>query len=466
MQYIIISALIVPLIVGLLLGMLRGSRRATLRIILVILCLVAAFLLRGVVTDKVMQIQINGQPLEQFIASQLPEDFASMTDTIMPIITLIVTALVFLILFFSIKFISWAIIYPICKIFVKKARKKKDGTYGKKHALIGGVIGLVQGAAVALVLCVMLNGLFINLGSISEMASDLQNSSNGNTNAVMLAAETADGGEETADQGGEQDNGGEESGSPMDAIMQKLQDLASYKESGICKAISKVGGNKMFDFVVSVKTEEGKKLTLTGQVDALGGLAKMAKELSAIQNMDLVGGLSDDVASDMAGIFNRLDEICGSLSEESKDTLNSIVQNVAGSLLPENSNLDLSVIDFNTVSFSNEGEVITRLNTYKDTSVENITPEVAKDVVEIVMQSDIILPLLSSNDQFTIGLNDEQQEYAENVILELEQKPDSDKEKIEMLKKFFGLNDNGGIGESGGNGGETPAPEQPAQPEA
>lgn len=421
MEYLIILSLVVPLIIGLLLGMIRGLRRATLRIVLVILCLVAAFCLKGVVTDNVMQTEVaDGQTVEQYIIAQLGEDYASLGEVVTPIVTLIVTAIVFLLLFFGIKFLSWIIVYPICKIFVKKARKKEDGTYGKKHALIGGVIGLVQGAAVALVMCVMLNGLFFNMANVAEAMSDMQETQ-------QTAAEPSP----------DQSNGdGNASNLPFDPI----ELLAEYKQSKTCEIVS-AGGNKVFDVIVSVKTEEGKKLTLTGQLDALSGIVKMAKELSAIQNMEMTGGLSGDVATDIVTIFNKLDEISSSLSEESKETMNKIVQIAAEEFLPDEIDVDLSVIDFTAINFANEGQVISKLNEYKDIDSSRLTMEDAETIVETVMQSDIILPLLSCNDQFTIGLDEQQQQYAESVINDLASKPEADTEKIDMLKNFFGLND-------------------------
>ena len=459
-ELIVIAAILVPLIVGLLLGMLRGSRRATLRILLIILCVVLAFCLKDAVTVGILNAQIDGQTIQQIIASQLPEEYASMTDTVMPIIALIVSAVAFLMLFLLLQFVTWVIVYPICKIFVKKARKKKDGTYGRKHGLIGGVIGLAQGAVVAFVLCVILNGLFVNIGNVAEAMSNENGSQNGGNDQAIVLAES-EGGQDTSTQ-------------PTDpANMQDmLKMFIEYKQSTTCKFVSKVSfNNKAFDLVATLKTEDGRKLTLTGQIDALSGLVKMGKQLSELQNADMSGGLSGDTAQQVADIFNKLDEINASLSDESKDTINTLVQTVASQMLPD-MNLDLSNLDFKTISFANEGEVITKLSDYKDADFSDLTEEQAKqqatEIVNTVMQSDIVLPLLSSNSDFTIGLAGDNYDLAKNVIEELEQNPESDKDKIEMLKSFFGLNDEA----SGGNGGTTtpeqpvePAPEQPSEPD-
>ena len=460
-ELIVIAAILVPLIVGLLLGMLRGSRRATLRILLIILCVVLAFCLKDAVTVGILNAQFDGQTIQQIIANQLPEEYASMTDTVMPIIALIVSAVVFLLLFLLLQFVTWAIVYPICKIFVKKARKKKDGTYGRKHGLIGGVIGLAQGAVVAFVLCVILNGLFVNIGNVAETMSNENGSQNGGNDQAIVLAEGGNGDQDTSTQPTDPTN-----------MQDTLKMFIDYKQSSACKFVSKISfDNKAFDLVASMKTEDGRKLTLTGQIDALSGLVKMGKQLSELQNADLSGGLSGATAEQVADIFKKLDEINASLSDESKDTINTLVQTVASQMLPD-MNLDLSNLDFKTISFANEGEVITKLSGYKDADFSTLTEEQAKqqatDIVNTVMQSDIILPLLSSNSEFTIGLTGDNYDFAKNVIEELEQNPESDKDKVEMLKSFFGLNDE----TSGGNGGTTtpeqpvePAPEQPSEPD-
>lgn len=426
--YIVIASLAIPLVFGLLLGMIRGSRRATLRLLLVLLCIVAAFCLKDVIGEQMMHFDIQGQPLEDYVLSQLPEEMQSMgEEVVLPIVQMIVTTIVFVVMFMLVKFVSWLIIFPIFKIFIKKARKKKDGTYGNKHALIGGVVGLVQGAAVGLVLCITLNGLLVNVGNIMEAANDFNDSSNNEPNAVVMMSDEEEGGGDTLE-------------------IDYIKEIIDYKKSGISQTISKTGGDKVFDLVACMKTEDGEKLTLSGQLDALGGLMRMAKQLMALEDMDMIGGLTGNVATDIEGIFNKLDEICGDLSDESKKAMNNILQIAADSLLPEGSGIDVSILNFETVSFSNEGQVISKLSSYKEEDFENLTEAQAKEkateIVNTVMQSDIILPLLSSNDEFTIGLNEEQQAFAKDVIDELASRPETDQEKIDMLRKFFGLNDN------------------------
>lgn len=171
-KLLMMIVIIAPLVLGFLLGLLRGSRRAILRLILVILCVAATFAINGAVSDKIMTMPLqDGQTLEQMIVSQLPAEYESIAGTLVPVVALVVTAISFILVFLVIKFISWLIIFPICKIFVKKARKKDNGEYGDKYALIGGIVGVVQGGVVALVLCVMINGLLYNVGNLAASAS-------------------------------------------------------------------------------------------------------------------------------------------------------------------------------------------------------------------------------------------------------------------------------------------------------
>ncbi|MCM1533624.1 MAG: CvpA family protein [Corallococcus sp.] len=421
LDMIMLIITIVPLVIGLLLGFLRGSRRSVLRLLLVILCVVCAFCLKDVVADKLLDFEIDGKTLQEIVVSFLPPELSEMSDTLTPIVFMIVSAVSFLLIFLALQFVTWLIIYPLCKLFVKKGKKK--------HGIIGGVVGLVQGAAVALVLVVMCNGILLNVGKVTEVA-----------NSAVAQTNTA--AESPRDDDPEQD------------LFKQISDmLDEYMQSKYCQAISPMS-SKVFDFVASVKLQDGNKLTLSGQIDALSGLVKMAEALQTIQDLDLYGGFTGDLADGLANVFATLDEINSSLSTESKQTINEIVSVVADAYLQDLPiDIDLTVIDFETIDFGKEGEVITELASYKGKDIESLTEEDAKNIVNTVVESDIILPLLSSSDDFTLNLNNEQKEYANRVIDDLADDPEVeiDDEKLNMLIKFFGINDS-----QGGSGVTTP----------
>lgn len=418
-KLLMMIVIIAPLVLGFLLGLLRGSRRAILRLILVILCVAATFAINGAVSDKIMTMPLqDGQTLEQMIVSQLPAEYESIAGTLVPVVALVVTAISFILVFLVIKFISWLIIFPICKIFVKKARKKDNGEYGNKDALIGGIVGVVQGGVVALVLCVMINGLLYNVGNLAASAS-----------AVM------------ADDGG----GGvqiDESGQFSDGSSFKnaLVMLEDYKDSNICQTLKKAGGEKMFDLVVRVKTEDGKTLTLTGQIDALNVIVRSAKSVMNL-SQNLGANLDADLAESIKTMFDELDD----LSEESRDTVNNILQTAASAILPDEMNLDFSNLNFADIDFKHEGSVLSDLASYKGMNSSELTADEVKteaeNIVNLVIESDIILPVLSSSSEFTAGLSDEHKNEVAAIIDELAKDSSKDANKIDMLRKFFGLND-------------------------
>ena len=144
------------------------------------------------------------------------------------------------------------------------------------------------------------------------------------------------------------------------------------------------------------------------------------------------------------------------MTDESKETVNGIVQTLAGNL-DIGVEVDMSVLDFTTISFKNEGQVITSLTEYKDKDFSEMTAEQAeqeaKEIVNLVMESNIILPMLSANSDFTVGLTDVNHDLAAGVIEDLERDGTADQKKVDMLKKFFGLSK--GSAEDG-NGGQNP----------
>ncbi|MCM1395804.1 MAG: hypothetical protein NC132_06860 [Corallococcus sp.] len=408
LDLIMLILTVVPLVFGLLFGLLRGSRRSILRIILVIICVVAAFFLKDMVTERLLALEIEGKTIVDMIVEALPQESASLSDTIIPILKTVINVVAFLIVFLLLQFVTWAILFPILKIFVKKGEKK--------HALVGGIIGAVQGVAIAFVLCVVMNGLFVSFAKVGEIEASLSDVSQ--TPAMVMYAD------------GDAESGSATS-SPEDF---SLDMFIEYKDSGICNFYSKIGDGA-FNLIARTKNED-KTVTLKGQLDALVGVADMAKEMSAIQNIDFENGIKGS-AEDIKNIFDKLDEINKGLTDESKETINALVQSVAdGFDLP----VDVSVIDFTTVDFAKEGEIITSLADYGDIDPSTLTVNDAKEIVNKVVESDLILPLLESNDELDLKLPEEQKAEAKKEIERL-QAEGVDEKKINSLMNIFGLED-------------------------
>ena len=414
--YILIVT-ITTVAVGLLLGLLRGSRRAVLRLLLVLLCVVGAYFLKDVVTGLLMKTDIQGQTVEQMIIGMLPAQMQGMGDAIMPLVTVIISVVSFLLCFGLLLFVTWAILFPILKIFVKKGKKK--------HALVGGIVGAVQGVAVAFVMCVILNGLFVNVGNVMAAMEQEQPETNA---SIFLTAE-ADG---NASGDGQQ--------SAAD-ISQLITSINEYKQSGISKMYSKFG-DKAFDLVASVKmtNEDGEteKITLKGQMDAVSGLLKLAKNAEKFSNINFGTNGIVGCADDIKEVFDMLDDINKNLNDESRKTLNRVVESVAESMLPPDLPIDVTVIDFTTVDFAVEGQIITDLSVYAS-KTDTITEQDAENIVKKVTESNLIIPLLTSTGEIDLKLGDEQKAKASEIIAKYETDNTYDASKIAQVKEFFGL---------------------------
>ncbi len=422
--YILIVTL-VTIAVGLLLGLLRGSRRSVLRLLLVLLCVVGAYFLKDVVTSAMLKMDIQGQNIEQVIISGLPEEMQNMGDVIMPIVAVIISVVSFLLCFGLLQFITWAIVFPLLKLVVKKGKKK--------HALVGGLVGAVQGVAVAFVLCVVLNGLFVNVGSLMAAMENEQQPEN-SASSVFAATES---------DGGSVENGS--SGQNTEQIKQLIAQFNEYKQSAISKFYCKIG-DKAFDFVTSVKiqTEDGEisKVTLKGQIDAVAGMLKLAQNADKLQNINFGTNGIVGCADSIKEVFDLLDDINKDLSKESQETLNKVVKNVAESMLPADIPIDVTVIDFTKVDFAAEGQIITDLASYADKK-DTITETDAENIVKKVIESDLIIPLLTSTGDIDLGLDAPQKEEALKIIEKYESENAYDADKIAKVKDFFGLNDTG-----------------------
>ena len=122
MGYVTIAILAltaVGLLFGTLFGAMRGRNRAILRLILVLGCVVAAILLRGIVVDFVMDVNVGeGTLKEELVASFTEGDMnmpQSMQDLIVTLVEILIGLVAFFILFIALRLVSWMIIFPICK---------------------------------------------------------------------------------------------------------------------------------------------------------------------------------------------------------------------------------------------------------------------------------------------------------------------------------------------------------------
>lgn len=421
MNYIALAIILItvlPVVFGLLLGLMRGWRRSLLRLVLVLVAAVLAFTLCGVVGNAVLGIEVEGQTLREAIVQQVEQAMqgVDISDLAVAIVESLVKVLVFLLMFALLLFLTWTIVYPICKIFVKPGRNREGVV--KKRRLIGAGIGLVQGAVVGLCFALVLSGLLAQVGKVGQLAGDFDD---------IGQSQTAD-----SDMDDEQYS----DGASMDETMTMF---VEYAESPVCKFYDNF--NTVFGWVSNAQvTTDGKTrtVTLSGTVDALQGVAKMAKQFARLSDAFDGTDIKNANVDDIKDIFAQLDSINGDLSSESRRTITDTLKAVGDSMdLP----LDLDDIDFDRVDFSREGEVITDLLEYS--KQDSISKEEADKIVDDILDSDLVLPALSGSGVDGSGvLNDQQKDVVSQVLTDIEQEgqisPEK-KDKIDQLRDLLGI---------------------------
>ena len=138
---------------GALWGCGRGLYRATLRLGLVLFAIILAVLLRGVVTDALMGIEVDGQPLDQMLASEMGGDGEmpeSMVNLILALVKSVIAMVAFLVVYFVLRLFTWAVVYPICKIWVKKGPKIEEEEVSYEQAVANGFEGTEEEYALSL----------------------------------------------------------------------------------------------------------------------------------------------------------------------------------------------------------------------------------------------------------------------------------------------------------------------------
>ena len=429
----ILALTAVPIVLGVLLGLLRGSRRALLRLILIVVCIVVAVFVCGSVTNMVVEVDISGyvegaegtMTVTDYVAQMLGEDLQDLGDYVVPIIQSLVKIVLFLTIFFVLWFFSWLIIYPLCKLFVKpkKVLDSNGRMKKKKHRLLGGLFGLIQGVAVALCVCIVFNGLFFVGGQLMEISEGIQ----------YINENTSEG--EPSTYAEEGDSTEEGSGSIFGDIDFKAW-LEEYKSSSIAQIYDKVG-SKPFAWLTKVETKDGRTVTLSGQMEALDGIVDIACEFIKISDLDFDNLYVEGNITTITEILNNIQSIKEGLSEEANNTVEGILD-----VLGKSFGIDIK--RFYGINFATEAEAFSKLSEYKDKDFSKMTAEEIKnaavDIVNSVGKSELLMDILEEQDiDVGNGLSDAQIDEINNVLDEMIENKELDEEVANRLREIFGL---------------------------
>lgn len=411
MGYITLAVLILTLAAlgfGALFGMMRGRNRAILRLILVVVSIILAVALRGVIVDVVMDIEIGGETVKETLLAAFSEGDAalpsSMTDLLLSLVEIIVGMVAFFLLFIVLRLFTWILIFPICKIFVKKGAKKRKGW--------GALIGTIQGLLVAFVMCSPITGIVVQMDKISEIKIN-------NEQLLELPAEIG---------------------------------LDKYSDSFLCKVYSFTGG-WFFDMVTSTKTEDGNKVSINDTVDvvvAVTGIANTVTTLTdSINDMTNVESPQDQVNA-MKNVGNSLVQIgnsINSLSGDAKEMINDLVSSVQEMVGGADGapGLDAFFEEFNieNLNLASAGSAINGIATYIEKTTagfagygDAVTQDDVSSIINGLADNSFILDMIVPEvEDVLVPVSSENKGMFETAI----NSANLSEDKKEILKDLFGI---------------------------
>lgn len=370
----------VAVLFGFLLGLKRGFDKSLIRIILVAVALVAAWLLREQITNWIMNITVSsGKTVAQTITEAIPADYANFADMILPIVKMITCVAVFIASFIILQFATW-LIGLIVGVFFRRTNAR----------LLGGVIGLVQGALVAFAIIIPLNGAILSTEKLTSLEIN-----------------------------GEQ---------PLN--VQEYVDFTEYKESQVCKFVSKIGDG-IYAQLASVKVESGERKNLDDQIDAFVAGVKIAEQAQKFNEIDTSNGLDENSVAQIKQILADIDEIKGQLTPAQKSALNEMVVAASDALGLTDSIAD---IDITEVDFTSEGAILDKALAYQNGEI--LDAEAAQELVNSLAESKFILPLADGN--MTVDVPLVKQGEILNAVNNLGD--DVSEETKTAIKKLFNIN--------------------------
>lgn len=376
----IIAIAAVALIAGFFLGLKRGFDKSVLRLILVAASLIVAWLVREQAANAVMSIRVSsGKTIAELITEAFPPEYAGFADIILPMVKMIACAVAFLACFIILQLLTW-IVGLIIGTFFRKINAR----------LLGGVIGVVQGALVALAIIIPLNGAVLSAEKLTSLEIN-----------------------------GER---------PMN--VQEYVDFEGYKSSSVCKIITKIGSG-IYSQLASVKTESGERKNIDDQIDALVAGVKIAEQAEKFSQIDTSNGLDGSNVAQIKGILSDIDEIKDQLTPEQKASLNEMLTAAAEALkLPA----AVADIDVTEVNFTAEGEILDKALAYQDGEI--LDPAAAQELVDALAGSKFILPLAEGNMSVDVPLV--KQTEILNAVNNLGD--DVPEETKTAIKKLFNIN--------------------------
>lgn len=376
----LIAITIVMLAVGLLYGFMRGAARSVLRAVIVAAAVVVALCLREKVATSVLSWNVGGVTVQDRIVSAIPENYASFVSVVLPVVQIVAAIVCFVV---SLALLQWAsmIVFAILKIVVRPR------IFGHKFRLIGAIVGLAQGAALAFFFCVPIVGVLTDVNALTKA---------------------------------------EYEGKTIVPVSEQY-DFDKLESSDIYKIYRGIGGD-FYAFVSKGKDGDGEERSLSSQVNGVVSAVRIADIVSKMR-----GGLSDGFdatsAEAIRGYLADLGSLKNDLLEKDPaalDVLDEVIVAATKSLgLP----VDMSEFSLKEIDFDKEGAFLGDLVAYEE---KGEMPEIG-ELVGKLAESTVVLPVLNGA-EVKIPLSDGEKAEAEQALAALE-----DKEQAQKIRELFGL---------------------------
>ena len=398
---------IVVLVFGFLLGLMRGLNRSLLRFGLVIVSAVIAFLARDFMVGTVMGTETGEGTVEQMIIFSLQE--AGMPESIMSLVLVLCEIMIgllgFYLLFIVLQFITWIVLFPILKIFVKKGEHKR--------ALLGGVVGAVQGLVIAFLICSPLTGA---ISQVSKLASI------------------------------------EVQGEAIFEIPEEIgfEEFVNSPTYGFYNAT----GGWFFDSLTTKKTDDGTKVSINDTVDitvAVSGIVDSVTGLqTAIENMSKEGVTMQEQVDSLKSVGDALIDMGSKIDELTKDAkylVSDIISSVKD-MAPEGE-IDPDMIeflenfDFEAINVKSLGKAVKAIASYTEKTSEelggngmDVTQQEVNDIIGGFADNSLILDLIVGSEE-EVELMDVPSEYESMFEEAILTNPKlSEQQKAKLLEAF------------------------------
>ena len=222
---------------GVFFGMIRGRNRSVLRLILIIGCAVGAIYFLPTITTFIMEVNVGSGTVGEMIAGSikgldsLPSSMRFLVDAM---VNIVIGIIAYLLAFGVLRFVSWLIVFPILKKIIKQDLIRST--------LGGAIFGLLQGLVIIIAVLVPINGMLVEINSITKM--DL-----GEEISIELPEEI---------------------------------DIDKYSQSEISKTFNTVGG-WYYSRLNTYKTEKY-EITLSGTIYVINSMVQFASSLEEVGN--------------------------------------------------------------------------------------------------------------------------------------------------------------------------------------